>query len=223
MLEKSASATSFEKYCGGIPSPNPNYPQNIKVVTGDNTITISNADNTHSTSYPISLGSLELCKIGSYQDYIYKDSGKWYKYGAIDKYIIPNNKSFSSTSQTGVYYISNFTDNHILFNNANIPICDKLVGTTPVGGAQSMAGKPNDTIAIINGSYDRLYFKCTEYETSSDILQGLKGSTIYYLIDTAIATEITDTTLIEELNSLYNAYSKYDDVKTSFESLLNSF
>ena len=33
-LEKGSSATSFEKYCGGIPSPNPNYPQDILAVTG---------------------------------------------------------------------------------------------------------------------------------------------------------------------------------------------
>lgn len=35
-----SSDTTFEPYVGGIPSPNPNYPQNIQVVTGDSTVVI---------------------------------------------------------------------------------------------------------------------------------------------------------------------------------------
>lgn len=40
MLEKSASATSFEPYVGGVPSPNPSYPQPIQTVTGEQTVEI---------------------------------------------------------------------------------------------------------------------------------------------------------------------------------------
>lgn len=36
-------------------------------------------------SYPISLGTMELCKIGDYQDYIYNSENKWYKHKAINK------------------------------------------------------------------------------------------------------------------------------------------
>lgn len=34
-LEEGSTATSYEPYCGGIPSPNPGYPQPIKNVTGN--------------------------------------------------------------------------------------------------------------------------------------------------------------------------------------------
>lgn len=34
------SATAFEPYVGGIPSPNPDYPQDIQVLTGDSTVVI---------------------------------------------------------------------------------------------------------------------------------------------------------------------------------------
>lgn len=37
--------TTYEQYVGGIPSPNPSYPQNVKVVTGDNQVVISNKNN----------------------------------------------------------------------------------------------------------------------------------------------------------------------------------
>lgn len=40
-VETGAMATSFEPFVGGIPSPNPDYPQDVECVTGDQTITIS--------------------------------------------------------------------------------------------------------------------------------------------------------------------------------------
>ena len=40
MIEKSSTVTSYEPYVGGTPSPNPDYPQDVHVVSGDNTIKI---------------------------------------------------------------------------------------------------------------------------------------------------------------------------------------
>lgn len=37
-IEESPEATSYEQFCGGQASPNPDYPQPIKVVTGNNVI-----------------------------------------------------------------------------------------------------------------------------------------------------------------------------------------
>lgn len=42
MLEKSSSATDYEPYTGGQPSPNPDYPQEIKTITGNLKITSCN-------------------------------------------------------------------------------------------------------------------------------------------------------------------------------------
>ena len=42
MLEESATATDFEPYVGGIPAPNPQFPQPVQVVSGENNIEISN-------------------------------------------------------------------------------------------------------------------------------------------------------------------------------------
>lgn len=38
MIELGITKTDFEQYCGGQASPNPSYPQNIEVVTGDNVV-----------------------------------------------------------------------------------------------------------------------------------------------------------------------------------------
>lgn len=41
MIEEGSTATPFEPYTGGIPSPNPDYPQDIQVVTGEQTVRVS--------------------------------------------------------------------------------------------------------------------------------------------------------------------------------------
>ena len=75
-LEAGSTATSFEQYVGGIASPNPDYPQDIHVATGSQTITLS--DGVNSQAYIIDLGLIELAKIGAHQDYIYKSGDDWY-------------------------------------------------------------------------------------------------------------------------------------------------
>lgn len=40
-IEAGSTATDYEPYVGGMPSPNPDYPQDIQVVTGDNTVKIT--------------------------------------------------------------------------------------------------------------------------------------------------------------------------------------
>lgn len=41
-LEQGSTATSYEEYTGGQPSPNPQYPQEIHTVSGDNSVKIQN-------------------------------------------------------------------------------------------------------------------------------------------------------------------------------------
>lgn len=106
---------SYEPYTGGIPSPNPDYPQDIQVVTGENTIIISNEGNIENQTFDIDLGDLELCKINNIQDYIYKNNNEWYKKPMILKINNYNGETISTNyiSTTGelsmnatVYYIN---------------------------------------------------------------------------------------------------------------------
>lgn len=79
-VEVGSTATSFEPYVGGTPAPSPDYPQAINVVKGSQTITLT--DGVVSDDFTVNLGSIELAKIGTYQDYIYKSSGNWYVHKA---------------------------------------------------------------------------------------------------------------------------------------------
>ena len=53
-IEEGSTATSFEKYVGGIPSPNPDYPQDIRVVTGNNSVVVCNKNLLPLKAYPCS-------------------------------------------------------------------------------------------------------------------------------------------------------------------------
>lgn len=94
-VEAGSTVTSYEPYVGGIPAPNPDYPQTVNVVTGTQTVTIT-ADDQQSEDFTISLGSLELCKIGDYQDYIFKSDDDWYVHKATDMILSYNGESVTS-------------------------------------------------------------------------------------------------------------------------------
>lgn len=68
MLEQGATATAFEPYVGGIPAPNPDYPQDIQVVSGEQTVTISNG--VSSQTYPISLTGKNLFNVSATPTYL---------------------------------------------------------------------------------------------------------------------------------------------------------
>lgn len=48
------TASDYEPYVGGVPAPNPDYPQAVQTVTGENILTIS--DGTNTQSYEVNLG-----------------------------------------------------------------------------------------------------------------------------------------------------------------------
>lgn len=100
------SDLTYEPYTGNAPSPSQSYPQDIHVITDDNTITIANND-----SIQITLGSLEYCKIGDYKDEFYKatssdaslQDGKWYVKKNVGKIVNYNGETITTTykSTTG--------------------------------------------------------------------------------------------------------------------------
>lgn len=77
-IEVGAEATPFEKFVGGVPSPNPEYPQDVKTVTGTQTIKISNKNlfniNTHIYGGYFSANGT----ISGYQDPITTQRDRWF-------------------------------------------------------------------------------------------------------------------------------------------------
>ena len=206
---------TYEPYTGGIPSPNPSYPQEIEVVTGNVEVTITNENNAESKTLPVSLGNIELCKIGDYQDYLYKNNGKWYKHKVINKYICTGEEnwvysSYWSKTNTNVFYANVKDDINFPDWNSNTSICNYFItysrndmyslddngfcfsGTAGITGA-SFTIRINKAIAT-----DLAAFK-SWLSTHNTIL--------YYVLATPTDTEITDTTLISQLEEISKTLS----------------
>ena len=191
-LEKSSTATDYEPYVGGVPSPNPSYPQQIQIVTGTQTISINGTD------YPIDLGSIELCKLVTYQDYIYKSGSDWKVHKTTNKVDVSDLTGwYASGSHTikGTWaglniqtlvadtgYSSHFTRAYAnaLYN-----------GSTPIGFAVGSDG---------------LYFSNNDWTlTQFTTFIGNNSVVLYGALTTATDTTITDTNLIAQLEAIRTA------------------
>lgn len=215
-LEESASMTDYEPYTNGA-SPNPDYPQDVHVVSGDNIITIENSDSSESQSYHITLPEgTELCKIGDYQDYIYKEGKKWYKYGAIGKVVLNGSETFNYSSYVSPYYrIST-----LINSKTNVSVNNqygKLVANYFRAGKWDSGTSQGESVNELNGDR-RLYFiinqdKLEDTSTNEKAVQSFTtwlsthNTIVYYVLATPTTTEITDATLKAQLNALANAES----------------
>lgn len=148
------------------------------------------------TDYPLNLGSLELCKIGNYQDYLYKENGNWYKYGAINKVVANSRTPFSKSTTTAntIYYKSNFVN--ALRNSG---YCTGFTMKTVWGG--SIIG-----CEIYNNINLRFGLGLNTDITTQEVFNEWLSNnpqTIYYIAATPSITQITDETLITQLDEIY--------------------
>lgn len=186
------------------PSPSPSRPSAVNVVKGNNTITISNSDNTESQVFPINIGNTELCKIGTYQDYIYESNGNWYFKKNINKITLNGSEeNWSSIVHSGDYYrlalaIADAYD-FGLSRNTNL-YCDMFKASTTTN------------YNIVFFSNKSAYFYLPQWMTTKEEFMSFlstNNSLFYYVLATPTDTQITDTTLITQLNNIKKAYS-YD-------------
>lgn len=204
-------------------TPTPSNPIDVDVVTGDVNISISNNDGTLVQNYLLSLGNLELCKIGNYKDFIYFENGKWYKYNIIKKVILNGSESWTRHT-SGVLYTDSITDYK---RSDNIPYSDYYKGGPMRTGVGTITSANRNTIAFSNSSTEtfyRLFVNDDSFSTSTDFKNWLSthNVTVYYLLKNPVITEITDTILLSQLNEFYNfdLYSVESNFTITSASLL---
>ena len=203
MFEKSATVTPYEPYVGGVPSPNPSYPQQIKTVTGTQTVSINDID------YPIDLGTIELCKLGTYQDYIYKDGDDWKVHKATAKAIFNGSESwFKSGSSTSDYLYAALvtTDMGIAYDGKASALMDEFTFMPTTAGDRN-SGRFN----LYNGTTVVQNITCSMDTSVTSTPEEFKTwlsthpATLYYPLYIATDTTITDATLIAQLEAVRTA------------------
>ena len=168
----------------------------------EKTSTATTVEPYQSQSYSVRLGSLELAKIGDYQDYIYKSGDDWYVHKDISKTIFDGSVDENwSTASSG-------TDNYMY--NAH-PISDakttdvlSIVCNYESPAAITTSNTFNGVTLLNYGGvvYVRIRSGAEMPIASWKAKLNTTNMVLYYLLATPTDTKITDTDLISDLNAL---------------------
>ena len=211
-IESGSTATDFEPYVGGIPAPNPDYPQEVQVVTGEQTVTITDGAE-ESQEYTVDLGNIELCKIGTYQDYIYKSGDDWYLHRMVNKLVLDG----SDDEQWGYANNGNFYCNANLYSGGLLPAndtsyvqmyCNAYISATYQA---SWTNKTNYTITARYDGNSNPRINNQDYTSANTFKAYLASNNVilYYPLATPTDIQITNADLIAQLEALLGA-TTYD-------------
>ena len=149
---------------------------------------------------PYGTTPIELCKIGNYQDYFYKSGSKWYLHKEIGKAIFNGDESWSYSASNLVFYTDVLT---LSRTNSNL-FCNRFL---KVNNSTTYANMNTGEIKYDGLGSKRIIIKYTDITSAADFKTWLASNNtkVYYPLETATDTEITDTTLISQLEAIYNA------------------
>jgi hypothetical protein len=146
---------------------------------------------------------IELCKIGDYQDYIYKDGDDWYLHKATGKAVLNGSETWAATGGGNGYRIE---QSEIILTPAGdiAPILSNnfsAVTFSDIYNARIDYGVANHN----NNHWIALRNK--DWTSVSDVTTWLSShnTSVYYALATPTDTEITDSTLIGQLDALADA------------------
>ena len=214
MLSAGLTPGSFEPYTGAEPSPNPDYPQPIRTVSGSQTITIDG------TNYPLDLGTIELCRIQNTKDYIYKSGADWKLHTAIagrtfngsDTDINAsgwfNSSETTTTLQVAALNIATLTANF------GARIYSKMTHFEYLADNATMSNGKFKMVNNISGSVNHIRLALSKTIaadlTAAQAWMATNKPRIYYTLKTATDTTITDATLIAQLEAISTALDSGD-------------
>lgn len=159
--------------------------------------------------------AIELAKIGNYQDRIYKNEGKWYIEKQVGKVVFTgaSGEQWGGESYGGYWRVNHtFSDIAPISQNTDFAgLSDYFHMSINVLGVQSI--KSGDFCQYRNTS--TVYFAPPlSVQSSSDWRTWLSthNTTVYYALATPTTTEITDETLLLQLNFLASLYGGENNI-----------
>lgn len=163
---------------------------------------------------PLNLGDIELNKIDTAQDYFYKENNKWYLHKEIGIKKSGFNWNRGANYNPDVYYSTEIDDYEI---SNNIPLCNYFQGIENVSSESIMVGKTNQIAFRADRNYIRLYVNTS---LTAEQLNALDLE-LYYKLYQPTNIEITDTTLINQLEAIKQAksYNEQTNVSQTNEDL----
>lgn len=180
----------------GKDEPNPISIINPQVEAGSEaTDYVSHIEN----NFDFDFNNLELCKIGDYQDRLYKENEKWYKEEKIKKIIFDGDEDFVvSNSSTDTILVVAYNGVNLLSGYGK---CSHFALADEIKDSNCMTYNNNWSL--------RFCIDKTKCATIDDFKTWLSSNNvIFYGINiNTQKIEITDATLINQLNAISNSSS----------------
>ena len=157
----------------------------------------------------LSLGNIELAKIGNYTDRIFKSSDKWYVYKALKKVVLDGtNIAFSgkSSSTANTIWMAP-ADNELKNYNSTLPY------TLPISnyfiGNNTLFTTDIEGIFVENKRVKCGFTNETDLTTLELANEWLTTHNViaYCQLETPTTTEITDTTLLAQLENILKMHT----------------
>lgn len=172
--------------------------------TGGGTLTATNPQlelgSTATTFYPF-INPIELCKIGDYQDYIYKSGDDWYVHKETNKHTFTGSENwFLQISGTpSILYCGS----SILSDAVNSAVQTRIYSDYFHYATTAEVGR----CYLYNRSVFVFYGDTSTTASTLKTWLGNNNTTVYYPLATPTETKITATPLIDQLNALSNAHA----------------
>lgn len=167
-------------------------------------------------SYEVNLGNIELCKIGDYQDYIYKSDGKWYVHKAVRHLsLLPSNMDNYDNTPGWRDVTQLSQDLGIDHNGAMASVTNYKCNVVLPDAATNLhlnintIAQWNNNVLIVAGS------GLTQTQWKNNY--GSQAFEIYYgVLNASADTEITNEALITQLNALLTTARTYAGINNIF-------
>lgn len=194
-----------------------NYVIKCMIVKGTYTdTTIGNYIAPQSQEYEINLGTLELCKIGNYQDYIYKSGENWYKHTEIAKTKLLSTWNWFRDNEkpnSWRYY----SQSNAIPNSHNSEAMSNYFKGDTIANVNNI---DSQAITTINNIQIALRINKSIAPTVDDLKTWLSNNEVYdyTILTTPTEEQITNAELIEQLEAILNAVSYEDQTNISQEN-----
>lgn len=166
---------------------------------------------------PVNLGEYELCKIGTAQDYFYKENSKWYIHKEIgDETLDGTNQKINNigTASNLYYVLYPLPEGKNALQNLNL-LSNRFVGGYLSLGKFYISSAVENTVVFVHT--DQSLDTVAKWNTW---LQS-NNTRIQYQLATPTNTEITETSLINQLEAILQArsYNEQTNISQTNEDL----
>lgn len=147
------------------------------------------------------LGDIELCKIGTYQDRIYKNNDKWYIEKNIKKLILNGSEGWNTARTTSPYIYVIQVANYMRTNEL---VCMSNYFKGVANGTYGSMTNNEIKFRYYTDTSKDMYICSSNFTTLADFKTwlGTHNTEVRYVLATPTYTEITNETLLNELNEL---------------------